>query len=74
VYEKALAANQERNQRIAYQHKLRTEEEFAEDSLLDLVRIATAPQLDELKRRVAESPLRTQRKARLAELLTPPVR
>lgn len=74
AYEKTLAANQERNQRIAYQHKLRTEEEFAEDSLLDLVRVATTPQLDELKRRVAASPLQPQRKARLVELLTPPAR
>lgn len=74
AYEAVLAENDKRNERIAYQHKLRTEDEFAEDSLLDLVKLASAPQLDELKRRVAESPLRAQRKARLAELLAPPLR
>ncbi|CUI03712.1 hypothetical protein [Massilia antarctica] len=73
AYEAALAANQERNQRISYQHKLRTEEEFAEDSLLDLVKVASASQLDDLKNRVARSVLRAPRKARLVALLTPPV-
>lgn len=72
AYEAALAANDQRNERIAYQHKLRTEEEFAEDSLLDLVRAANASQLDELKNRVLRSSLQAQRKTRLIALLTPP--
>ncbi|HEX8615121.1 MAG TPA: hypothetical protein VF800_27880 [Telluria sp.] len=72
AYEAALAANDERNRRIAYQHKLRTEEEFAEDSLLDLVKVANTSQLEGLKSRVAQSALRAQRKARLVALLTPP--
>lgn len=71
AYEAALKANDQRNQRIAYQHKLRTEDDFAQDSLLDLVSVASAPQLAELKSRVAHSALSAQRKARLVALLTP---
>lgn len=72
AYEAALAANDQRNERIAYQHKLRTEEAFAEDSLLDLVRAADASQLEELKTRALQSSLQAKRKIRLAALLTPP--
>ncbi|RSZ56206.1 hypothetical protein HF313_21790 [Massilia atriviolacea] len=70
-YEAALAANDARNRRLSYQHRLRTEEQFAEDSLLDLVRVASQPELADLRSRVAQSPLQAQRKIRLTELLTP---
>lgn len=70
-YESAIAANDELSKRVGYQHDLRAQEQFAEDSLLDLVKIASASQLEDLKSRVAQSSLQAQRKIRLTELLTP---